>query len=164
MLAAFDLTPFRRAVDLGGATGAFMIQLAAIHPGCHCTVVDLPNVISAGQLGIIAHRGQAANRLSNKHSRHGLSTGSCLTKALHTLCPLPLAFAAVKHFTKAPFVTDPEVLGRVSWVAADFFYDGDDDVSAAVTGEAEERAEGRAYRRTVPDADLYIMTRILHDW
>ena len=48
VLTAFDLSPFHHAVDLGGATGAFMVQLAALHPHCRCTVVDLPHVVVAG--------------------------------------------------------------------------------------------------------------------
>ena len=48
VLMAFDLSPFHHAVDLGGATGAFMVQLAALHPHCRCTVVDLPHVVAAG--------------------------------------------------------------------------------------------------------------------
>jgi acetylserotonin N-methyltransferase len=45
-----------------------------------------------------------------------------------------------EHFTKPPFVQQPEVLPRLSWVVADFFDD------------------------PLPQGDLYVMGRILHDW
>ncbi len=49
-LTAFDLSQFRHAVDLGGATGAIMVQLAELHPTCSCTVVELPHVVDAGEV------------------------------------------------------------------------------------------------------------------
>lgn len=47
-----------------------------------------------------------------------------------------------QHFTKPPFVQQQEVLDRLSWTPADFF----------------------SPDTPVPQGDLYIMARILHDW
>lgn len=43
--AAFDLTPFRRFVDLGGGTGHLALAVRDRYPTIHATVVDLPEVI-----------------------------------------------------------------------------------------------------------------------
>jgi hypothetical protein len=84
---------------------------------------------------------------------------------------VPFVFAAKQHFTKPPYIKNSQVLQRVSWIEADFF-------DAAVA--AEELGSEAAARRPedigvcrpsphctseiIPDADLYVMTRILHDW
>lgn len=49
---------------------------------------------------------------------------------------------AQRHFTAAPYVRDPQLLQRVAWSGADFFADPDG----------------------VPPADVYVLSRILHDW
>ena len=64
--------------------------------------------------------------------------------------------SAKAHFTKAPFVTsDPAAMDRVSWVAADFFADDNGDSTAG---------EPNTCCQAIPEADLFVMTRILHDW
>ena len=69
--------------------------------------------------------------------------------------------AAQRHFVRPPYVEEEGLLpdSRVSWVAADFF---------AMGGGAETDAEGSVQggkgHGGVPDADLYVLTRILHDW
>ena len=81
--AAFDLSSFRRAVDLGGGTGHLAVALARRWPDLRATVFDLPQVIE---------------------------------------------FA--KEYTE----------GRVTLCAGDFFTD------------------------PLPEADLFALGRILHDW
>ncbi len=84
VVAAFDLSSFRRMVDLGGATGHLAMTAAEEYPGLQTAVFDLPRVIE--------HAAQYA--------------GS----------------------------------GHVELIAGDFFED------------------------TLPEADLYALGRILHDW
>ncbi|KAF8062796.1 hypothetical protein HT031_004126 [Scenedesmus sp. PABB004] len=45
VLTAFDLSPFTRLVDLGGATGALAGAAAALYPQLSAVVVDLPHVV-----------------------------------------------------------------------------------------------------------------------
>ena len=47
VVAAFDLSGFRRLVDLGGATGHLAIAAAQRYPGLRAAVFDLPRVIAA---------------------------------------------------------------------------------------------------------------------
>ncbi len=86
---AFDLTRFRKLVDLGGATGHLAIAACERYPQLHAVVFDLPQVIESAR----AHVRQSA--------------------------------AAVP---------------RVDVVAGDFFRDA------------------------LPEADLFAMSRIVHDW
>ena len=88
VVRAFDLSRFRRLVDLGGATGHLTIAACEAYPQLHGTVFDLAKVIPVAQEMV----GQSA------------------------------------------------VAGRITCVAGDFF-------------------EGE-----LPDADLYALGRILHDW
>lgn len=86
---AFDLTRFRKLVDLGGATGHLAIAACERYPQLHAVVVDLPEVIESAR----THVRQSA--------------------------------------AAAP---------RVDVVAGDFFRDA------------------------LPEADLFAMSRIVHDW
>lgn len=88
VVAAFDLSGFRRLVDLGGATGHLAVAAHRRYPGLHAVVFDLPKII-----GIARERTQLAGG--------GQS---------------------------------------VEFVAGDFFVD------------------------PLPEADLYALGRILHDW
>lgn len=88
VVAAFDLSRFRRLVDLGGATGHLAVAACRRYPDLRAVVFDLPQVV-------------------------------------------PLA---------AELVAATEVADRVEVTAGDFFAD------------------------ELPDADLYALGRILHDW
>jgi len=46
VVAAFDLSRFRRLVDLGGATGHLAVAACERYPGLRATVFELPRVIS----------------------------------------------------------------------------------------------------------------------
>ena len=88
VVAAFDLSGFRRLVDLGGATGHLAIAAAQRYPGLSSAVFDLPRAIAA---------------LSLPDGRGSVTNG-------------------------------------VEFIAGDFFED------------------------PLPEADLYALGRILHDW
>ena len=88
VLAAFDLSRFRRLVDLGGATGHLAIAACERYPGLRAVVFDLPQVSETAR----AHASRSA--------------------------------------------ASP----RIEVMAGDFFLD------------------------ELPDADLFAMGRILHDW
>jgi acetylserotonin N-methyltransferase len=45
LVRAFDLSPFRRAVDLGGATGHLVLAAVEAYPGLSGAVFDLPPVV-----------------------------------------------------------------------------------------------------------------------
>ncbi|XP_054441006.1 acetylserotonin O-methyltransferase [Pteronotus mesoamericanus] len=87
VLAAFDLSPFRRICDLGGCSGALAKECASLYAGCQVTIFDLPDVVQAAR----------------------------------------------KHF----LFLEEERIG---------FHEGD------------------FFRDPLPDADLYILARVLHDW
>jgi acetylserotonin N-methyltransferase len=88
VVAAFDLTPFKRLVDVGGATGHLAIAACKRYPSLRAVVFDLPEAV-----------------------------------------PLAREIVAGSH-----------VADRIQVVAGDFFAD------------------------PLPDADLYAVGRILHDW
>lgn len=88
VVAAFDLSRFRRLADLGGATGHLAVAACRRYPGLRAVVFDLPQVVP-------------------------------LTREL---------------------VAKTEVADRVEVAAGDFFTD------------------------PLPEADLYTLGRILHDW
>lgn len=88
VVAAFDLSPFRMLVDLGGATGHLAIAACDRYPSLRATIFDLPAAI-------------------------------------------PLA----QEITRAAAAAD-----RIGTAAGDFFVD------------------------PLPDGDLYVVGRILHDW
>jgi acetylserotonin O-methyltransferase len=88
VVAAFDLSSFRRLVDLGGATGHLAIAACRHYPGLRAVVFDLPAV------GALAHEIIGASGVSD----------------------------------------------RVRFESGDFFVD------------------------PIPEADLYALGRILHDW
>jgi acetylserotonin N-methyltransferase len=46
VVSAFDLSAFRRLVDLGGATGHLAVAACRRYPGLRATVFDLPGVVS----------------------------------------------------------------------------------------------------------------------
>eukprot|EP00879_Flechtneria_rotunda_P014360 GHRR01015001.1.p1 GENE.GHRR01015001.1~~GHRR01015001.1.p1 ORF type:complete len:320 (+),score=42.09 GHRR01015001.1:513-1472(+) len=94
VLTAFDLTPFKTLVDLGGATGALAVAACNLYPNMQAVVFDLPHVVNKAQ----------------------------------------------KHFTAGAAVT--AVKERLSWVTGDFF------------GQDQQ----------FPAGDLYVLSRILHDW
>ncbi|KAF7461275.1 Hypothetical predicted protein [Marmota monax] len=87
VLTAFDLSPFHRICDLGGGAGALAQECACVYPGCHVTVLEVPEVVQTAR----AH--------------------------------LPL-----------------QTEGQVGFREGDFFED------------------------PLPEADLYILARVLHDW
>jgi acetylserotonin O-methyltransferase len=86
--AAFDLSPFHRLVDLGGASGHLAIEICRNYPDVRAVVFDLPGVVEVAQ-EYIARSGMA---------------------------------------------------DRIEVTAGDFFQDG------------------------LPEADLFSVGRILHDW
>ena len=88
VVEAFDLSRFRRLVDLGGATGHMAVAACRRYPALRAVVIDLPEVV-------------------------------------------PLA---------REIVTASDVAERVEVVAGDFFTD------------------------PLPEADIYTLGRILHDW
>jgi acetylserotonin N-methyltransferase len=88
VVAAFDLSPYRRLVDLGGATGHLAIAACRRYPALRAVVFDLPGVTAAAR-EVVAAAGMA---------------------------------------------------DRVDVVAGDFFRD------------------------PLPEADLFALGRILHDW
>lgn len=88
VVRAFDLSPFKRLVDLGGATGHLAIAACEAYPNLQAVVMDLPGV---------------------------------------------------EMFARA-HVSQSRVADRVSFLAGDFF------------------------REALPDGDLYVLSRILHDW
>jgi hypothetical protein len=45
-LAAYDLSPFRRAVDVGGGSGQLLAQLLCAYPQLSGVLFDLPNVVN----------------------------------------------------------------------------------------------------------------------
>ena len=70
-----------------------------------------------------------------------------------------------------------DVLPRVSWLAADFFKEFEQEEEEGEQDVAQQGGEGggggsnaTGQRREaptpsgIPDADLYVLTRILHDW
>jgi acetylserotonin N-methyltransferase len=59
---AFDLSHFRRLVDLGGATGHLAIAACERYPGLHAVVFDLPPVVEVAQAH--ASRSPAAKRIA----------------------------------------------------------------------------------------------------
>ena len=89
VVEAFDLSPFRRLIDLGGATGHLAIAACERYPSLRAVVFDLPQVVDAARL--YASRSSVAGE-------------------------------------------------RIEVMAGDFFSD------------------------ELPDADLFAMGRILHDW
>lgn len=88
-VAAFDLSPFRRLVDLGGATGHLALSACDRYPQLKAVVFDLPRVVEIGREEI------------------GRSTAAA---------------------------------SRIEWIAGDFFHDD------------------------LPDADLFALGQIVHDW
>jgi hypothetical protein len=60
VLAAYPFSVFRRVVDLGGGTGAFLIALLSAHPGLRGVLFDLPHVVESAREQIattgLAHR------------------------------------------------------------------------------------------------------------
>jgi len=46
---AFDLTPFRRMIDLGGGTGHLALEVRRRWPNMQCAVFDLPRVIAVAK-------------------------------------------------------------------------------------------------------------------
>jgi acetylserotonin N-methyltransferase len=88
VVAAFDLSPYRRLVDLGGATGHLAIAACRHYPGLRAAVFDLPAAV-------------------------------------------PLA---------REIVGASPVAGRIDVIAGDFFTD------------------------ELPEADLFALGRIVHDW
>ena len=56
--AAFDLSRFRRLVDVGGATGHLAIEICRAYPNVHAAVYDLPGVAEVAQ-EYIARSGMA---------------------------------------------------------------------------------------------------------
>lgn len=89
VVGAFNLSRFRRLVDLGGATGHLAIAACELYPQLQAVVFDLPQVIESARVEI------------------GQSTGAA---------------------------------SRISVLAGDFFRD------------------------PLPEADLFAMSRIVHDW
>jgi acetylserotonin O-methyltransferase len=61
VVEAFDLSRFRRLVDLGGATGHLAIAACERYPGLHAVVFDLPQVIEVARAH--ASRSHAAQRV-----------------------------------------------------------------------------------------------------
>jgi acetylserotonin O-methyltransferase len=61
VVEAFDLSRFRRLVDLGGATGHLAIAACERYPGLHAVVFDLPSVVEVAQAHL--NRSPAAKRL-----------------------------------------------------------------------------------------------------
>jgi acetylserotonin N-methyltransferase len=61
VVEAFDLSGFRRLVDLGGATGHLAIAACERYPGLHAVVFDLPSVVEVAQAHL--NRSPAAKRL-----------------------------------------------------------------------------------------------------
>ncbi|KAK7904698.1 hypothetical protein WMY93_017305 [Mugilogobius chulae] len=49
IVTAFDLSPFKTIVDLGGCTGALARELSRQYPSSAVTVFDLPSVVEAAQ-------------------------------------------------------------------------------------------------------------------
>jgi acetylserotonin N-methyltransferase len=88
VVAAFDLSHFRRLVDLGGATGHLPIAACERYPNLHAAIFDLPAVVPVAR----------------------------------------------------EYITRSSSADRLEVIAGDFFTD------------------------ELPDADLYAMGRILHDW
>lgn len=88
VVAAFDLSGFRRMIDLGGGTGHLVIEACRRYPELRGAVFDLPSVKPVAE-------------------RH---------------------------------ITEAELSGRIAMLPGDFFQD------------------------ELPEADLYAMGRILHDW
>lgn len=88
VVAAFDLSPYRRLVDLGGATGHLAVAACQRYPSLHAVVFDLPAAVPMAQ----------------------------------------------------EYVASTPVAYRVEVVAGDFFED------------------------PLPPADLYALSRIVHDW
>lgn len=62
IVEAFDLSGFRRMVDLGGATGHFAIAACQRYPELHTTVVDLPEVLEIAR-SYISKAGQGTGRV-----------------------------------------------------------------------------------------------------
>jgi len=88
VVAAFDLSRFRKLVDLGGATGHLAVAACRRYPTMRATVFDLPEVVG----------------------------------------------------TASELIGETEVADRVDVLAGDFFAD------------------------PLPEADLFALARILHDW
>jgi acetylserotonin O-methyltransferase len=89
VVAAFDLSPYKHLVDLGGATGHLAVAACRRFPHLRATVFDLPGVLPQARESIAA---------------------------------------------------ESDVAGRIDLMAGDFFID------------------------SLPQADLYAVGRILHDW
>ncbi len=89
VVAAFDLSPFHRLVDLGGATGHLALSACERYPQMQAVVFDLPRVVDAARGGMRPSSGAAS---------------------------------------------------RVEWIAGDFFQDD------------------------LPEADLFALGQIVHDW
>ena len=61
VVASFDLSRFRRMVDLGGATGHLAIAACERNPALHAVVFDLPEVIEVAR--VYARSSPAASRI-----------------------------------------------------------------------------------------------------
>src|SRR5262249_1873156 len=54
VLEAYDLSPYRRLVDVGGSEGTFLGAILAAHPEATGVVLDLPHVVAAGRAKVAA--------------------------------------------------------------------------------------------------------------
>ena len=72
-LQLHDFSPYRRALDVGGNSGEFLLQLCRAHPGLAGTVLDLPLVCEVGMEHVLAEP---------EASRIGFVKGDVRTDAL----------------------------------------------------------------------------------
>ncbi len=63
VVAAFDLSDFRRMLDLGGATGHLAIAACEAYPELHAIVFDLPAVIETAR-AYVSNSGPVSQRIS----------------------------------------------------------------------------------------------------
>jgi acetylserotonin N-methyltransferase len=62
IVAAFDLSGFRRMIDLGGATGHLAIAACKRYPSLHAIIFDLPEVLATTR-AYLRNAGQATKRI-----------------------------------------------------------------------------------------------------
>ncbi len=55
VLEAYDFTPFRRVVDVGGGNGLALAALLGRHPGMRGVLFDLPDVVARARKGVASH-------------------------------------------------------------------------------------------------------------
>ncbi|MBN3323718.1 ASMT methyltransferase, partial [Atractosteus spatula] len=123
VVTAFDLSPFKTIVDIGGCTGALARELSRAYPDSSVIIFDLPQVVQASK-----------KNYSQPSDTFTFQEG------------LGVAFTWWLGSPHNPAGLSPKRQCR------------------AVLWACKTKAGGDFFSGEVPVADLYIVSRILHDW